>query len=178
MVLSVPKSLEALVRKTTQKLKREGKMEGDGYNGAGKRKHKKKHHKKRGGEILGIDFASKIAELVAGNSFVQELPGMLEGQVPPDYYPSKVLKAFDLAARIPDAKVLEGIGMQGAPRIVAEEIQAGLISGLDAAGAGRRRRRGRPSLQSKRARARHVSARKRHAKFAHKKVNKKRHSKK
>ena len=146
-------------------------------SGAGRKRKHKRAHKKRGGVVipfLGIDIAETIANAIASNSFVNEHKGTVQENVPEFLYPSKLIREFDLASKAPDGPT----GFKEVPRDIARELQKGIADGLDQAGIGRPRRRGRPSLQSKRARARHVSAKKRHAKFAHKKVNKKRHSKK
>jgi hypothetical protein len=138
------------------------------FNGSGKRR---KHKNKKGG-YMGVPIKQFMSDLVKDNSLVQEYAPIIANAISPEYFPSKMLEKVDVKSFIKDTD------FGGVAQPVALEIQEGIVDGLRKAGVGRRRRVGRPSLQSKRARARHVSAKKRNAKFAHKKVNKKRHSKK
>lgn len=167
-----------------------------------KRKHTKKHTKRRGGNPFtgftdmandmenrmkshraaggsnvlnqfGIDIQNMAREFVANNDYVKKMAPKIKAAVPPSLFPSELVRQFDVK------KYIKEDALAGHAQPVALDIQAGIVEGLKKPhGIGRRRRVGRPSLQSKRARARHVSAKKRHAKFAHKKVNKKRLSKK
>jgi len=146
-------------------------MEGQGR----KRKH---HHKKRGGlklptqltsipgwSALGLptdfDIKTPVKNFVENNSVLQGWAPGISRNVPAAYLPSKLIKEVEASDYI-DEDMLGGLALPA-----AKEVQDGIVEGLQALGMGRRRKH---KLTTKR---RRMSAKKRNAKFAHKKRHRK-----